>query len=85
MFIPDFGLGRRLPSSLPPFLPPSLRYKMGGKEEETKDRREGDRECIRHPQTLSCPRRVLKLPVQGTTKRLWPGFVNAAGKLRQKW
>ena len=22
-------------------LPPSLRYKMGGKEEETKDRREG--------------------------------------------
>ena len=36
MFIPDFGLGRRLP--------PSLRYKMGGKEEETKDRGEAGRE-----------------------------------------
>ena len=22
---------------------------------------------------------------QGTTKSFWPGFVNAAGKLRQKW
>ena len=27
----------------------------------------------------------LSTQVQGATKRLWPGCVNAAGKLRQKW
>ena len=28
---------------------------------------------------------LIALEIQGTTKRLQPGFVNAASKFRQKW
>ena len=42
--------------------------------------RSGEMECVCHPRASERLR-----DVQGSAKRVRQGFVNAAGKLRQKW